>query len=106
VSSFEAVSIRQSTVTEILAASRIRVRRGSQVETLACTMGRSKLKRRASSVAPVGAVPGCLRLAPRNVTLDLPRGGVVVQQPQFMRMQTWWSQHFGLRLSNLRWSGP
>jgi hypothetical protein len=63
VSSFEAVSIRQSTVTEILAASRIRVRQGSQVETLACTMGRSKLKRGASSVAPVGAVLGCLRLA-------------------------------------------
>jgi hypothetical protein len=106
VSSFEAVSIRQSTVTEIRVASPGQMRRGSQVETLACTMGRSKLKRGASSVAPIRADRRCLRLAARDVTLDLPPGRVVVQQPKFMRMRTCWSHHFGLRLSNLRWSGP
>jgi hypothetical protein len=75
VSSFEAISIRQSTVTEILAASRIRVRRGSQVETLACTMGRSKLKRGASSVAPVGAVPGVSSLSTKKRHSRLAAGG-------------------------------
>jgi hypothetical protein len=81
VSSFEAVSIGQSTVAEIRVASSVRGRRGSHVETLACTMGRSKLMRGASSVAPIRAVLGCLRLAARNVTLDLPPGVWLCSSP-------------------------